>query len=119
MKSTALSSSTPSPSTEAENEQKVEQEVMMAPQVKTDDLKDDIKGQVQGKDDFLGTNTIDEGHANQDLQRAEQEHGLVYIEDSEQVSKQIEHPVDLIVMSLPTNPIGLSEIKSIISKVSQ
>ena len=88
MKSIALSSSTSSPSIEEpQKEQKVEREVMMAPQAKAIGLKDDIEGQVHGKDDFVGTTTIDQGHANQELQRAEQEHGLAYIEDSDQVSK--------------------------------
>ena len=55
---------------------------MVATQVKIDDLKDDIDGQVHGKDDFVGPTTIDHGHANQELRRAEQEHGLAYIEVS-------------------------------------
>ena len=34
---------------------------MTAPQVKPEDIKDGIKQQVHGKDDFVGTNNIDQG----------------------------------------------------------
>ena len=61
----------------------------------------------------------DQDSGDQEPQKKEEEQGQANVEDSDQVSKKIEHPVDLIVMPLPENPIRLSEIKSIVSEVSQ
>ena len=50
--------------------------------------------------------------------RFEEEQGQSNIDDFDQVSKKIEHPVDSIVMPLLENPIGSLEIKSIVPVVS-
>ena len=59
MTSTTSSSSTSSPSTEkSQKQQIVKTEVMTAPQVKPEDIKDDIKEGFYGKVDFVGTDNI-------------------------------------------------------------
>lgn len=54
----------------------------------------------------MGTTNTDLSNVSQEPQKVEEEQRQAYIEDSDQVSKKIEHPVDLIVMPLPKNPIG-------------
>ena len=109
MNSTSSSSFTSSPSTEKSQKEKiVETEVMIVPQVKLEDIKDDIKEQVHGKNDFVSTNNIDQGNVNQELQKAEEEQRQANIVYSDQVSEKIEHPVVPIVIPLPENPIGPS-----------
>eukprot|EP00268_Persea_americana_P054385 TRINITY_DN6228_c0_g1_i17.p1 TRINITY_DN6228_c0_g1~~TRINITY_DN6228_c0_g1_i17.p1 ORF type:complete len:143 (+),score=24.19 TRINITY_DN6228_c0_g1_i17:310-738(+) len=92
---------------------------MIAPKELASNNKDDIEAQVHINTNFVVTNNIDQGSATQELQRVEEVQGQENIEDSEQVTKKIEHPVDLIVMPLPENPIASSKIKSIVSVVSQ
>ena len=92
---------------------------MVDPQVKTEDIKDNIEEQFQSKANFVGTNNVDQGSVTQELQRVEEVQDQTNIEDCDQVSKKIEHPVDLTVMPLPGNPIASSEIKSIAPVVSQ
>ena len=67
----------------------------------------------------MSSNNIDQGNANPELQTVEEVQGLANIEDSDHVSKKIEHPIDLIVMPLPKNPIASSELKSTVPVVSQ
>ena len=81
---------------------------MTAPQVKPEDIKDGIKQQVHGKDDFVSTNNIDQCNINQELQKVEVEQGEADIEFSDQVSEKIEHLVVPIVIPLLENPIGPS-----------
>ena len=120
MKSIAPSPSTSSPSTdEPQKEHNIEREIMVDPQVKTEDIKDNIEEQFQSKANFVGTNNVDQGSVTQELQRVEEVQDQTNIEDCDQVSKKIEHPVDLTVMPLPGNPIASSEIKSIAPVVSQ
>ena len=78
---------------------------MIAPKEMTSNNKDDIEEQVHGKITFMGKNTIDQSNASQVLQKVEEEQRQAYIEDSYQVSKKIEHPLDPIVRSLPKNSI--------------
>ena len=74
LNSTTPSSSTSSPSTKkSQQEQTVETEVMTAPQVKPEDIKDDIEEQFYGKVDFVGTDNIDQSNVSQDLQKVEED----------------------------------------------
>ena len=86
---------------------------MTAPHVKLEDIKNDIKEQVHDKDDFVSTDNIDQSNVSQESQKVAEEQRQVYIEDSDQVSKKIEHLVDPTIISLSENPIGSSDIKSI------
>ena len=92
---------------------------MIAPKVKTEDINDDIEEKVLGKDNFVSTNNIDQSNVSQEPQKAKEEQIQAYIEDSDRVSEKIEHTVDPIVMSLSENPIGSSDIKSIVPVVLQ
>ena len=91
---------------------------MIAPKVKTGDIND-IEEKVLGKDDFVNANNIDQSNVSQQLQKAEEEQRQAYIDGSVQVSENIEDTVDPIVMSLSENPIGSSDIKSIVPVVLQ
>ena len=55
----------------------------------------------------------------QEPQSVEEDQGEATIEDFEQVTKQSEHPVDLVDMPLPDNPFGSSETRSIVFEDSQ
>ena len=92
---------------------------MIAPKVKAEDINDDIKEQIYGKVDFVGTDNIDQSNVSQQPQKVAEEQRQAYIEDTDQVIKESEHPVNPIVMPLSENSIETSEIKSIVSEVSQ
>ena len=61
---------------------------MSTPTAKIEDILDDIEEKVHNKDDFVGTNNIDKGNANQKLQRAEEEQEQASMEDSNHISKK-------------------------------
>ena len=95
---------------------------MIAPQeipVMPADIKCAIDEQGRGNADLMENSEQvqdDQDSVNQEPQKVEEEQGQANIEDFDQVSKKIEHPVDSNVMSLPKNPIGTSEIKSIVQR---
>lgn len=121
LNSTAPSSSTSSPSTqESQTKQTVQTEVMLAPQVKPEDIiKDNIKVHVHSQDDFVSTTNIDQSNVSQEPQKVTEAQRQGYIKDSDQFSKESEHPVNPIVMPLPEYSIETLEIKSIVSEVLQ
>ena len=74
---------------------------------------------VHSQDDFVSTTNIDQSTVSQEPQKLAEAQRQAYIEDSDQVSKESEHLVNPIVMPLQENSIETSEIKSIVSEVSQ
>lgn len=120
MTSTVSSLSTSFPSTEPNKEQKEVIAVMIAPQEKPimpKSIKGAIDEQGQGNADLMENSEQtqnDQDSVNQEPQKVEEEQWQTNIEDSDRVSKKIEHLADLIVMPLPENLIISSKIKSIV-----
>ena len=86
--------------------------------MKLEDIKVDIEEQFYGKVDFVGTDNIDQSTVSQEPQKVEEEQGEANIEDFDELSKQSEHLVDLIVIPLPKNLIESPAIKAIVREVS-
>lgn len=108
----------------------------------TKDIKDDLGEQGQGKDQLtinsklvscitptrdhpskevaykgtrlIFTDNINQGSVNQNLLKVEEEQGQVDIEDFNLVGKEIDHPMDLIIMPLPRKSNGSSEDNNIV-----
>ena len=61
----------------------------------------------------------DRDSVNREMQMVEEKYGQANIEDFDQVSKESEHPVDLIVPPLLEKSVGSLEFKSMVPVVSQ